>query len=359
MDKALFAEFPPITDEQWQQLVLKDLRGAAPETLEWNSPEGIKVEPYYRASSQQPLTIPVRPIGEWLIQQDIEAADASTANKIALDALERGATALSFTCHADTDVNTLLKDVLVEHIHTAWQFTETATLDSLITLINERGLEAEAIKGSINFHPSNSAAYFGKYQQQLPGFKLFTIEANPETTLTEQTAEQLAAAVKLVNELTEAGNPASEVLPSIQFNIAVGTDYFFEIARIRALRALWLVICQQYVTNYNNPAAVHAINKAVLPEKDGYYEMIRQTTQALSAVIGGADSLSITPHISTPDKSAGFQTRIARNVQLILNKESHLDTVVDPAAGSWYIESITSQLATNSWKRFLQLTQPS
>ena len=100
-------------------------------------------------------------------------------------------------------------------------------------------------------------------------------------------------------------------------------------------------------------------NKKVTPEKDGYYEMIRQTTQALSAVIGGVDSLSIIPHVAAMDKGADFQQRIARNVQLILQHESHLDSLTDPAAGSWYIESITEQLATKTWERFVASTQTS
>lgn len=357
MDKALFAEFPPITDEQWQQLVLKDLKGAGPESLEWDSPEGIKVEPYYR-KGQQVLHVPVRPVGEWLIRQDIDATDARKANQEALNALQRGATALHFACTGNTDVEALLKDVLIEHIHTDWKIESTAVLDSLITVINKRGLAPHAVKGSVNFSAADAAAYYNQYSKLLPNLLLFTVAANGET-LTEQTAQQLAEANNLVSSLTQAGIAPAEALRQIRFDIAVGTNYFFEIARVRVLRALWMVICQQYDPTYNQPAAIHATNNKVLPEKDGYYEMIRQTTQALSAVIGGVDSLSIVPHIDVPDKSEGFQTRIARNVQLILRYESHLDTVADPAAGAWYIESITSQLAAQAWQRFVQSTQTS
>jgi methylmalonyl-CoA mutase len=357
MEKALFAEFPPITDEQWQKLVLKELKGAAPETLEWNSPEGIAVAPYYRANDTPLLAVPKRPAGEWLIRQDIDAADAVAANLQALDALQRGATALLFMCKADTNVEVLLKDVLIEHIQTDWLIEDTNTLDKLTALINARGLDAEAVKGSVQFNPADLIVYFNQYNKLLPGFKLFTIASDNAETLTEQTALQLKAANDVVAKLTNNGIEPTEALSNVKFDIAVGTDHFFEMARIRVLRSLWAVICQQYTPGYTTPALVHATNKKVLPEKDGYYEMIRQTTQALSAVIGGTDSLSIVPHIVTPDRSAAFQTRIARNIQLVLQHESHLDTVADPAAGSYYIEAITSQMATNTWKRFVQLVQ--
>lgn len=356
MEKALFAEFPPITDEQWQQLVLKDLKGAAPETLEWESPEGIKVAPYYR-KGQPALHVPVRPVGEWLIRQDIEAANSAQANQEALNALQRGATALQFSCTADTNVNVLLKDVLIEHIHTDWKIENTAVLDKLVGVIDDRGLDPNSIKGSVSYCATDAVAYYKQYHNLLPGFQLFTIEASKAATLTEQTAAQLAQANNLAGKLIAAGLPAIDTLNNIRFEIGIGTNYFFEIARVRVLRALWMVICQQYDPTYSAPAMVHATNSKVLPEKDGYYEMIRQTTQALSAVIGGVDSLSIVPHIDTPDKSEVFQTRIARNVQLILQHESHLDTVTDPAAGAWYIESITSQLAAQAWQGFVNFTQ--
>ncbi len=182
------------------------------------------------------------------------------------------------------------------------------------------------------------------------------INAFEADTLTEQTARQLAEAVKAIETLADLGIHPSETLPHLHFNIEVGTDYFFEIARIRVLRALWLVICRQYVADYQSPAFIHAANKKVAPEKDGYYEMIRQTTQALSAVIGGADSLGLVAHVAVAERSQGFQERIARNVQLILQHESHLDRITDPSAGSWYLETITAQLAEKAWQRFVALS---
>lgn len=356
MDKGLFAEFPPITDVQWQQQVLKDLKGAAPQTLEWESPEGITVKPFYRASNRPTMQVPVRPVGEWLIRQDITVTNEANANAEALDALQRGATALLFKCKGLVNVEALLKDVLIEHIHTDWETTDPAVLQGLANLINARGLNPQQVKGSTPHPTTDVVGYFGKYQNLLPGFQLLGIAASNKPTLTEQTAEQLFQANQTVQTLTQSGIPAAEVFPHIRFEVEVGTDHFFEIARIRVLRALWLVICRQYVADYAAPATIHATNKKTAPEKDGYYEMIRQTTQALSAVIGGVDSLSLVPRVATPERSAAFQTRIARNVQLILQHESHLDAIADPAAGSWYLEDLTSQMAEKAWARFLSLT---
>lgn len=356
MEKALFEEFPPITDEQWRQQVLQDLKGTAPETLQWDTPEGIKVNPYYRAGQAPALKVPVRPVGGWLVSQRIVVDNAATANATALDALQRGATSLGFQCPKEVDLEVLLNDVLIEHIHTDWAITDARVLDGLAQLIARRGLDAADVKGSIQYQPENLTAYFKQYAPQLPGFRLLVVPPTVADTLTEQTAQQLQKANGWVATLSQAGIAPAEVLPHIRFDIAVGTDYFFEIARIRALRALWMVICQQYVPGYTQPAFIHATNQKGTPEKDGYYDMIRQTTQALSAVLGGADSLAIVPHVATPDRGEAFQTRVARNVQLILQHESHLDSVADPSAGSWYLEHITAQLAENTWARFVTLT---
>jgi methylmalonyl-CoA mutase len=357
MDKAFFAEFQPITDEQWQQQVLKDLKGAAPETLVWESPEGITVKPYYRATNRPALQVPVRPVGEWLIRQDITVTRETTANAEALDALQRGATALLFKCQGAIDVAALLKDILIEHIHTDWETTDPTVLQDLSSLIKGRGLNPLEVKGSTPQPIVDVLGYFEKYKLLLPSFQLLGIAASNKLTLTEQVAHQLAQANQTVQTLTQAGIPAADVLPHIRFDVEVGTDHFFEIARVRVLRALWLVICRQYVADYALPATIHATNKKTTPEKDGYYEMIRQTTQALSAVIGGVDSLSLVPHVAAPDRSIAFQTRIARNVQLILQHESHLVAIADPAAGSWYLEDLTSQMAEKAWAGFLSLTQ--
>ncbi len=357
MNKALFEEFPPITDGQWQQQVLQDLKGAAPESLNWESPERITVKPYYRSNGQPTVEVPVRPVGEWWIRQDIVVTDENTANTEALDALQRGATALLFKCTSAVDVAVLLKDILLEHIQTDWEISDISVLDGLVATLKARGLQPETVKGAIQFIAPDKVAFFQKYQPLLPGFKLFTIPAVDAETLTEQTAQQLAQANKVVNTLITAGIKADDALNQIRFDIEVGTDHFFEIARVRVLRAMWMVVCKQYVANYDTPVFIHATNKKVTPEKDGYYEMIRQTTQALSAVLGGADSLSLVPHLTTADRSKAFQTRIARNVQLILQHESHLDMIADPASGSWYLEAITSELAQKAWARFVPLTQ--
>ncbi|CAN5199412.1 hypothetical protein BH09BAC1_BH09BAC1_00310 [soil metagenome] len=357
MDKALFEEFPPITDEQWRFQVLQDMKGAAPETLEWASHEGITLKPYYRSNNEAKVQVPVRPAEACWIRQDITVSNAFEANIVALDALQHGATALWFNCSAPVNLETLLKGILLEHIQTDWYVADSSTLDGLAAVIKTRAMDAAWVKGSVEFKPTDKVAYFQKYQPLLPDYKLFTIAPSAAETLTEQTAKQLTEANKIVQELTEAGISAKMVLGHIKFDIEIGTDYFFEIARIRSLRALWMVICRQYVPDYASPAFIHATNKKVAPEKDGYYEMIRQTTQALSAAIGGVDSLSLVPHIAAADRTPAFQTRIARNVQLILQHESHLDVITDPAAGSWYLEELTSQLAQKAWEHFVSSTQ--
>lgn len=356
MSQDMFSEFPPISTQQWEERIAKDLKGEERDSLLWDSPEGIPVQPYYRAENVNgDITGGKKP--GWLIGENFDARDAKQANTQTIDALNRGVASIGWMVYEDTDTKALFKDILFEEIDTNFISDRTCTF-VLDDLLEQTAGNTTKLTGSIDYDPlsvnkeNGVVELFNKYRKALPGFRLVTIHDGGAEGMTDDLATQLQHAKTYLDILIDAGFEAADVLPAFQFEVQVGTDYFFEIARLRALRRLWQVIAAEYGVE-NAQVFIHVANKPVDDEQDEYYSMIRHTTQCMAAVTGGADSICITPHKGTAEKSA-FLQRIARNVQLLLKHESHFDKVADPLAGSWYLESLTKELALKAWEGLLQ-----
>lgn len=167
-------------------------------------------------------------------------------------------------------------------------------------------------------------------------------------TSVEELAFALAEGVERLAAAPDAGQEAA----SLTFVFAIGSNYFFEIAKLRAARQLWAQAVTAFGVTDENAARMRIHSRTALANKsiyDPYTNLLRATTEALSAVIGGCDALTVLP--------ARFPARLARNVQLILKEECHLDGVADPAGGSYYIESLTDALAREAWALFQQIEQ--
>ncbi|MGC8804236.1 MAG: methylmalonyl-CoA mutase family protein, partial [Bacteroidales bacterium] len=174
----------------------------------------------------------------------------------------------------------------------------------------------------------------------------------------QEVAYTLAMGSEYLQRLSEAGLTVEHIAPRIQFNLSVGSNYFFEIAKIRAFRMLWARIVEAF--GVKNKEAARAYIHATtawhnMTLYDPYVNMLRHTTESMSAVIGGVDSLSVRPFNVVYQHPNSFSNRIARNIQIILKEEAHFDKVVDPAGGSYYIESLTASLAQEIWKEFLRI----
>ena len=165
-------------------------------------------------------------------------------------------------------------------------------------------------------------------------------------------SNQLQAAIRLVEQLAERGVPVTQTLPQVGFVVDMGNHYFLEIAKLRALRLLWWQIGRLYDQNLNLvDVFIHARTaNAVPPEKEPYQNLISNTTQAMSAIVGGCDALTVA---SPPPvgEGSGMGLRVARNVSAILKEESYFDKVTDMGAGSYLIENLTHQLAKGIWEK--------
>ena len=187
-----------------------------------------------------------------------------------------------------------------------------------------------------------------------------TLFNNAGSNIVQELGFSLAAANELMAKLTERGCDATLVAKNLVFNLAIGGNYFMEIAKIRAARMLWSKIAEQYKPScdcalkaYINSTS-STWNKSIF---DPYVNMLRTTTETMSAAIAGADSISTAPFDVTFKQADDFSYRIARNQQLLLKEESYLDKIVDPAAGSYYIENLTDSIAQYAWQQFLAVEE--
>ena len=388
-NKRLFEEFPPVTTEQWEAVIQKDLKGADyNKKLVWKTAEGFPVKPYYRAEDLKNISwIGVMPDqfpyvrgnkaleNHWLVRQDILVTDVKEANAKALDAIKRGATSIGFKLEYDKAYNPIEISTLLNGI-------DQKTVE--INLFNnkyhlpllEMLSKVPGIKGSLNYDPlmrylrrgvwyvtenTDMELAYIMVKAEIPGFHTIGVNShvltNAGATIVQEMAVSLAIGVEYLDRLTEKGLTIDEIAPKMRFNLAVGQNYFMEMAKMRAYRMLWADIVKAYGGKEENAKMhIHACNAELgMSLYDAYVNMLRSTTGTMSAVLGGVDSFCVTPFDAIFEKPTDFANRIARNQQLILKEESHFDKVADPAAGSYYIENLTDSLAKAAWNLFLQI----
>jgi methylmalonyl-CoA mutase len=395
-DKKLFSDFPPIPTSQWEEQIIADLKGADYEKkLIWKTGEGIEVRPYYRAEDLEGLeylsSLPgeepfVRGVkkdrNDWIIRQDIYTKDIAGANRIATDAISRGADAIGLNVKEITtqkQMQRLLEGIDINQVGINFFSSRSypLTLELFIYEVANRGLEKTRIAGSLNFDAFSYLLLHGSFysskqgdldeaeylvhtiRKKLPGFHAITINGhlfnNAGATLIQELAFSLASGNEYLAYLTGKGLPVDNVAGSLRFSFGIGSNYFMEIAKLRAARLLWSTIVEQY--RPEDPGSkwmfIHSTtslwNKTVY---DPYVNLLRTTTEGMSAAIGNTDSMTILPFDSPYKNENEFSRRIARNQQLILKDEAYLDKIVDPAAGSYYIENLTDSIAMHAWELF-------
>ena len=400
-DSKLFSEFPPVSTEKWEEVINKDLKGADYEKkLVWRTIEGFKVKPYYRAEDLEGLEYLDSNPGQkpytrgkhvadnvWDVRQDIFEEDIVKANSIGVDAVKRGATALGLNAmRVKTlgDMEALMKGINPEEVKINFVCSEDylSTLKLYAEYVEKVGCDKEKVMGSCEFDMFRYALTFGRFHrgeegdlqaakelveyahEHLPKFRVLTVHGsalhNAGSNIVQELGFSLAAANEMVSRLTDMGCKMEHVGRSIVLNVGVGSTYFMEIAKIRAARFLWSKIVEQYKPECDCPyklyinATTSRWNQSVY---DPYVNMLRSTTEAMSSAIAGADSISVLPFDSAFKEADDFGYRIARNQQLLLKEESYLDKIVDPAAGSYYIENLTNEIARGAWEHFMKVEQ--
>lgn len=396
----LFDQFLPVTTKEWMDKLHTDLKGADfNKKLVWKTNEGFEVNPFYREEDIENLkyidTLPgefpyIRGTkikdNNWRVRQNIEVTDYSEANRKALTILMKGVDSLGFIITdpesvTENNFKVLLKDIQIEIIEINFLCNGKAKeiLECITKIVRARGLEPEKIHGAIEADPIGRLMLNGTLcipveagfdylasltsaAAVLPSLRNIHLNASAFNNAGADIVQELAFGISMGSEymcqLTERGIDPGSAASKIRFSFGTGSDYFPEIAKLRAARLLWSV-----VTNGFNPDKsrnikmdIHSVtsewNKTVY---DPYVNMLRTQTEAMSAILGGTDSLTVEPFDIAFRKPDEFSERIARNQQLILKEEAYFDKVADPGAGSYYIETLTNLIADNAWKLFLEI----
>lgn len=387
----LFQEFPATSTEAWEAAIVKSLKGKDyEETLIWKTIEGIDVRPYYRENDlssqtsfpgQSPFRRGVRiQDNDWTIRSEVRGTDEKQLNKKALNALQRGAQSIGLP--ATKELDTLLENIFLQYIEVNFEAGSTVLEQhaAFVQLVRERELESAELRGAYHFDPIGKLASTGNwYADESSDFEtvgqlvealedfssLFrgisvngSIYHNAGGTIVEELACTLAHANEYLAQLSEQGLSADAISGHLQLEFSVGSHYFLEIAKLRAARMMWDKIMEQYQPAHSCSRATYIHGKTSSWNKsvcDPHVNMLRVTTECMAAALGGCNSITVQPYNAGWNEDDAFADRIAQNVQLLLKSESYLDKVVDAASGSYYIETLTDQLATKAWALFQEI----
>lgn len=390
----LFGEFTPVSSEEWKNKIIEDLKGADyDKKMIWRTSEGFNVKPFYRkediegVESSMPGEFPYtrgnRADNNWLIRQNIPTDDVEAANADAKRFIEQGGTSIGFSIKgrmvSAEFIAQLLNGIDAEQIELNFAVCAKRTVDFahlLAEYYKSQSIDLKKVSGSIEYDPIGKELTRAKILDgyidniksilealaDMPKMHCVTVGAinlcNSGAYITQELGYALAWGNEYLSALTEAGVPVDCAAKAIKFNFGVSSNFFMEIAKFRAARTLWAKIVEQY-----SPACqcackmiIHAATSMFnLTLFDPYVNMLRTQTEAMSAAIAGVESITVSPYDSVYETPTEFARRIAKNQQFILKHESHLDKVVDPAGGSYYIESLTRSIATEAWKLFLEV----
>lgn len=394
-DKILFSNFPPVTTEEWEEVIKKDLKGADYERkLVWRTDEQFKVNPYYRMEDMEDIfhlsedgTFPYTKddASNWKIRQDFVVENPKETNALIHKAVKGGAESIGidvkkFPEFTKEHLYNTLKGICPEQteINIICNQNALSVLETLERFFEEEKLIAERIYINIEFDPFEEFVTEGK--SYLDGIDLLrelitkcnfapnmrvgilngALYGNCGSSITEELAFTFNEVADLLDFLTESGLTIDEIAKRIKFKFGVGSNYFLEIAKFRTARYIWAKIFESYEPKdlTNGKMYIHAEtsswNKTIY---DPYVNLLRTTTESMSSVIGGIDSLTVLPFNFITTKDDDFSLRLARNQQILLKEESNFDKVTDPAAGSYYVETLTKSFINNAWNQFLMVVE--
>lgn len=394
--KKLMTEFPPVSTEQWHQVITADLKGADyDKKLVWKPLEGFSVQPFYRAEDLQklnhlgsapgqfPYVRGVKECNAWAVHQTIEVADVAKANATALNVLGRGVDSLGFVINdkefSAAQLDALLKGIEIKAIRLIFTGCAAANVCGLfVDKVTKEHYEVEDVKAWFGIDPLKRASKKGamcpdgkcfdkivELIQKTGKYKRIRVVSVGGVLFNDcgaDAVQELAFALAMGHDYVvkgmEKGLTIDQIAPSIWFHLPISVSYFMEIAKFRAARLLWANITAPYKPERgcSSKMRVHATTSAWNQSVyDPHVNLLRATTESMSAALAGVDSIEVLPYDHAFTGPSEISSRIARNTQLLLKEESHLDQVVDPSAGSYYIETLTALVAEKAWALFQEV----
>jgi len=400
----LGADFPIATPDDWRAAAERLLKGKPFETLRTATYEEITLEPiYHTAGSARPAFFQARAGAEWQIAQSIRLPDPAEFNRAVREALQMGQTAVKLALDGaglqgmdDTqlikaegtaistadDLRAALSGIDLQQVPLAIEagVGAPAVAAFLFRFCAENKIAPEQLHGCIAGDPLAELARSGALpgtestllgwvaklaawaNTHLPGMRTLGVDATPYQNAGGNAAQELGCAMATAASYLRAclapgtNLSVAEAAARFRFSFAIGGNFFIEIAKLRAARILWRNLARAFDESTTTPMFLHAEtsrwNKTSL---DPHVNLLRATTEAMAAVAGGCDSLDVRPFDEVGQPANDFSQRLARNIQLILKNESHLDRVADTGGGAWHIETLTEELAQKAWQFFQQI----
>ena len=396
----LFDDFPNVSKESWKKEAEKKIaKPGSYEDLIWNTEDGIAVEPFYTKEEagdfflwetalpgEFPFVRGTRKKGNsWLLTEEIKVAAPEDAARKAREAAEGGADSLTFVPETRLrrgGVETLIKhiDPSRTRVNFALREDPEKICEFFISSCGKKGIDTRELGGAVFFDPLSELLTHGSIAASLdrsvekiaktigylsdaaPGYAAFSVKSSTfkdsGATITQELAFTIASAVEYLVILRQRGIDADSACRHLVFSFSTGSSYFAEIAKLRAARALWANVAEQFSPSHaeSTKMRIHCrtmtFNKTIY---DSHVNILRAALEAMASVIGGTDSLTVDPfdiHYREPDK---FPRRVARNIQLLIRNESHLDTVTDPGGGSYHIEKLTQSISQKSLELFQEI----
>ncbi len=347
----LFEEFEKISTEQWEKQILKDLKIESLNELVWHNDEDFDIKPFYNTPIKN-FSSDIQNSEFDIIQFVPLAHSDEERNEVIIKALNGGASGIFLEIEKTTNYAVLFKNVSLPHIYTQLQLSYDAS--DVLDLFTD--IQTDCF---VNIDPIFLYEKNGTWNKDLSVlYRLKHIPVNG--TLYHEAGgniiQQLAFITAHLNEYllyleTEKKLNDKKI---IHLTVSVGGSFFREIAKIRALRVLVGILCKEY--HINPHIHIHAqtslTNKSHL---DIYNNLIRTSTESMSAILGGANSIHIYPFDYPFKKCSDFSLRMARNQLLIHKHESFLNKVIDTSKGSYFIEHLTEQYITLAYQKFLSI----
>lgn len=419
LEEKLFTEFPKPTAQEWRDVVEKSLKGATiEEKLVTRTYEKIDLQPMYREEDIEGFPYLETKPGEfpfvrgtkkqgyldkpWDICQDIDSSTPEEFNQIARYDLDRGQTMLKLFLYESDEINihqaNKRKGLLISSVNDfrkAFQninleevpfYIETANggkafFASFVAYIQQQNYDFKKIKGCFGMDPLSDLVKEGSLSYSLndtyemmaemtkwsikntPNLRTLFVQTHPYHDAGGNVIHELAFAIssglEYLREMDHRDLSIDDAANKMIFSFSIGSNFFMEIAKLRAARMLWARIIKELGGNEAaQKMTIHSRTSAWTKTKyDPYVNILRGTVEAFAGVIGGTDSLQVSPFDEAIKTSDEFSRRIARNTHLILDKESNLSKVTDPAGGSWYIESLTYTIAEKAWELFQKVEE--
>lgn len=364
MEEKLFQEFDNVSRDEWQSKIITDLKGKNIDTLNWEV-AGLSGGPVYTKEDlpewlpnvanpqDQPAIFGAR---NWVNYQLIHVANDKAANVQALEGLNAGADGIIFKLNAKPLLSTLLADINTDYCHLSF-IDETAHSnlpENLLDYLESANANLSGVNGYYK-----GKAHIKLASERLPNYKLINIQAGKSNNgPVQELALTLAQAAAILDQHTEAGLEANTLLRQTQYELSLGTSYFTEMAKYRAMRGLAVRFAAAYGTEISasDVNVLACTGEWTEPIDDSFSYMLRATTEAMASITGGTDALCVQPfyNVFEPDQKA-LAERSARNISNVLKEESYFNKVIDPAAGSYFVESLTKEIMDKSWQLFLAI----